>query len=242
MCSLVNVLSKEERKKRSLETGLWMSIWGCSTPASYCQPAVAAGFIYANLRSEFNTHLAHSLCLFRVLLGMGKVALHLPSPASMFIYSSRGKWSFPPLLWSILPTDAFTGFPALGCWVGATPAFFGQLVYLAFHGVLPLPPFLALRVPHPLSMCLFCCCLLFSLSFYPGWGLVCPGGYADLAQDCLWECHIPLSSPCVLHLPKQSGRWHLVVQEPSWMWSGNATWGLGVWWSQCFASSLWFFL
>jgi hypothetical protein len=24
-------------------------------------------------------------------------------------------------------------------------------------------------------------------SFFPGWGSVCPGGYADLAQGCLWD-------------------------------------------------------
>jgi hypothetical protein len=50
---------------------------------------------------------------------------------------------------------------------------------------------------------------LFSL----GGGSVCPGGYDDLAQDCLWEYRIPLSSPCGPCLPKH----HLaVVREPSW--------------------------
>jgi hypothetical protein len=44
----------------------------------------------------------------------------------MFVYSSRGKWVFPPLLWSFLPTATFTSFPASGCWVCATvPAFSG---------------------------------------------------------------------------------------------------------------------
>jgi hypothetical protein len=68
--------------------------------------------------------------------------------------------------------------------------------------------------------------------FFPGWGSVCPGGYADLAQGCLWEYRVPLSSPCGLHLPKPSGHSRLAaVWEPSWflhfMWSGNATHGLG---------------
>jgi hypothetical protein len=35
-----------------------MSIWGCCSPARCCQPAVAGGFIYADLRSELSTHLA----------------------------------------------------------------------------------------------------------------------------------------------------------------------------------------
>jgi hypothetical protein len=49
-CSSVVVSSKEERKKKkSLET---------NSPAHCCQPAVFGGFIYADLRSELNTHLA----------------------------------------------------------------------------------------------------------------------------------------------------------------------------------------
>jgi hypothetical protein len=83
-------------------------------------------------------------------------------------------------------------------------------------------------------------------SFFPGWESVCPGGYADLAQGCLREYHVPLSSPCGLHLFKQSGSWYLAVWEPSWflclMWSGDAMRGLGMWRSQSFASSQWFFL
>jgi hypothetical protein len=55
-------------------------------------------------------------------------------------------------------------------------------------------------------MCLFCCyCLLFSFSFFPWVGIVCPGGYADLAQACLWVYRLLLSSPCGPRLPKPSG-------------------------------------
>jgi hypothetical protein len=36
--------------------------------------------------------------------------------------------------------------------------------------------------------CLYCSyCLLLNFSFFPGWRSVCPGGYAALAQGCLWE-------------------------------------------------------
>jgi hypothetical protein len=49
--------------------------------------------------------------------------------------------------------------------------------------------------------------------------LVCPAGYANLAQGCLWEYHMPLSSPCGLCLPKQSESWCLAVREPSWFLS-----------------------
>jgi hypothetical protein len=35
-----------------------MAICGCGLPAHYCQPAVAGGVIYADVKSELNTHLA----------------------------------------------------------------------------------------------------------------------------------------------------------------------------------------
>jgi hypothetical protein len=76
----------------------------------------------------------------------------------------------------------------------------------------PLPSSLALRVPCPLcyvSFLLLLFIIQFFFSFFPGWELVCPGGYADLAQGCLWEYHVLLSSPCGLRLPKPSGRCHL---------------------------------
>jgi hypothetical protein len=140
----------------------------------------------------------------------------LLSQACVFIYSSRGKWAFPPLLWNFPPTAAFTSFPAprlLGrgyhsCW----------LVYLQFREGFPLSTLWGSGCPALFAMCLFCCYwLLFSFfSFFPGWRSVCPGGYADLAQGCLWEYHVPLSSSCGLRPSKLSGRWHLAVQEPSW--------------------------
>jgi hypothetical protein len=65
-----------------------------------------------------------------------------------------------------------------------------------------------LRAPTLFATCLYCSyCLLLSFSFFPRWGSVCPGGYADLAQGCLWEYHVRLSSPCGPCLPKQSGHW-----------------------------------
>jgi hypothetical protein len=87
---------------------------------------------------------------------MGEVALHLLSPAGMFIYSSCEKWAFPPLLWSFPPTAIFTSFPTPGCWVGATtPAFSSWLVYLQFHGGFPLPPFSTQGAPPSLLYVFF---------------------------------------------------------------------------------------
>jgi hypothetical protein len=158
----------------------------------------------------------------------------------------RGKCPFPPLLWSFPHTATFTSFPTPGCWAGATtPAFFGWLVYLQFCEGFPFPPLQHSGHPTLFATCLSCCYFLFSLvfffSFFPGWGSVCPGGYADLAQGCLWEYRMPLSSPGGVRLPKQSGSWSLAVQEPSWFlrltWSEGAMPGLKVWWCWRFASS-----
>jgi hypothetical protein len=179
---------------------------------------------------------------------LGEVTLHLLSQACVFIYSSCGKWAFPPLLGSFPPTATFTSFPGPGCWAVPLllPSQSGLFIYSA---VRYFPSLYLLRSGHPtlFTMCLFCCyCLLFSFSFFPGWGSDCPGGYADLAQGCLWEYHVPLSSPCGPRLPKSSGRWCLVAREPSWFlhltWNGNVMCRLGVWRSQSFASSQWFFL
>jgi hypothetical protein len=179
----------------------------------------------------------------------GEVTLHPLSQAGVFIYSSRGKWVFSPLLWSFLPTATFTSFPAPGCWAcAAAPAFSCWLVYLQFREGFPLPPALVLRAPCPLCYLSFFLLLLIIqfLFFSPGWVLVHPGGYADLARGCLWEYCVLLSSPCVPRLPKPSGYWCLVMAwEPSWFlhltWSGDALRRLEVWRSPRFASSRWFF-
>jgi hypothetical protein len=120
----------------------------------------------------------------------------------------------PLLLWSFLPTTTFTSFPTPGCWSGAvTPTFSSWLVYLQFCEGLPFTPPSALRAPRHLCYMSFLLLLFIEVFFtsFPGWGSVCLGVYADLAQGCLWEYHRPFSSPCGLHLPKQSGRWRLVV-------------------------------
>jgi hypothetical protein len=100
----------------------------------------------------------------------------------MFVYSSRGKWVFPPL----------TSFPAPGCWVCALlppePLRPAQLVYLQSQEGFPSPNLWHSVCPTLFPACLNCSyCLLVSFSFFPGWRSVCPGGYAALAQACLWE-------------------------------------------------------
>jgi hypothetical protein len=157
----------------------------------------------------------------------------------------------PLLLCSFPPTATFTSFPAPWLLGGCCHSCLLQpaCLFTVLWGIASPPP-LALRAPLPLCYVSFLL-LLFIIqfgffSFFPGWVSVCPGGYADLAQGCLWEYHVPLSSPGGLHLPKWSGSWCLVALKPSWFlhltWSGDAMCGLGVWRSQSFASSWWFFL
>jgi hypothetical protein len=173
----------------------------------------------------------HRLCLLRVLLGMmpllqafpfpstlGEVTLQL-SQASVFIYSSHGKWVFPPLLWSFPLSATLTSFPAPGCWARAPNlALSGQaqVVYLQFWEEFPSLPLQHSGCPTLFPTCLYCSyCLLLGFSFFSRLGSVCPGGYADLAQGCLRKYHIPLSSPCP-HLPKPSGHGRLAAPGPSW--------------------------
>jgi hypothetical protein len=154
-----------------------MTIWVFGSAACCCQPGVAGGVIYADLRSELNTHLAPQtlftesspgreplLQAFPFPSTLGKLALHLLSQACLFIYSSHGKWAFPPLLWSFPLTATFTSFPTPGCYACATAsAFSGQLVVRDF----PSPHPSVLRAPHPLCYVSFLLLLLILFSFFP---------------------------------------------------------------------------
>jgi hypothetical protein len=209
-----------------------MAVCGCGLLVHCCQPAVAGGFIYADLRSELNTHLARQalftqsspvcellLQAFPFPSTLGEVTLHLLSQACVFVYSSCGRWVFSPLLWGFPPSATLTSFPAPGCWVVLpAPALSSQawLVYLQFCEGFPSLSLQSTGHLTLFAMCLYCSyCLLLSFPFFPRWGSVCPGGYAALAQGCLWKHHILLSSPCLL-LPKLSGCGCLASRGPSW--------------------------
>jgi hypothetical protein len=104
----------------------------------------------------------------------------------MFVYSSHGKWVFPPL----------TSFPAPGCWARAPlqlppePLRPTRLVYLQSREGFPSPNLQRSGRPTLFPVCLNCSyCLVLSFSFFPWWRSVCPGGYAALAQACLWGYH-----------------------------------------------------
>jgi hypothetical protein len=156
---------------------------------------------------------------------LGEVTLHPLSQAGVFIYSSCGKWVFPALLWSFLPTAAFTSFSTPDCWVcAAASAYSGPAcLFTVLWGISPPPLFGAQGAPPSLLCVFFVVIAYYSVSlFFSGWGSVCPGGYADLAQGCLWKYCIPLSSPCPC-LPKLSWHWHLVAAWGS-SWFLRLTW------------------
>jgi hypothetical protein len=127
-----------------------------------------------------------------------------------------GSGSSPLSCGVFLPPPLLQAFPLLVG--GRVPLLLSSLAGLFIYCSMrdfPSPPSL-LRALHLLCYVSFLL-LLFSFSFFPGWGLICPGGYADLAQGCVWEYHVLLSSPCVLRLPKQSGHWCLeAAWGPSW--------------------------
>jgi hypothetical protein len=89
------------------------------------------------------------------------------------------------------------------------------------------PPslFCAQGAPPSLLRVFFVVIAYYSVSlFFPGWGSVCPGGYADLAQDCLWEYHVPLSSLCGPRLPRMSERWCLAAARAFLVSPFNMKW------------------
>jgi hypothetical protein len=142
-------------------------ICSCGLPAGCCQPAVAGGVISADLRGELSTHLAPQalftqsspvreplLQAFPFPSTLGEVTLHPLSQACVFIYSSRGKWVFPPLLWSFPPMATFTSFPTPVCWAcAAAPASRCVCLQLTWEVSLPLSPveFSSLCHSHKLS-------------------------------------------------------------------------------------------
>jgi hypothetical protein len=131
-------------------------------------------------------------------------------PAAIFVYSSRVKWVFLPLLWSFPPSTTLTSFPTLGCWARtpaptrASPA--RPACLFTVLGRIPFPQSSALSAPHPLCSVSLLFLLLISQFLFFSLG----GGRSVQGAMLLWprlvcgSTAVPRSSPC-LHLPKPSG-------------------------------------
>jgi hypothetical protein len=99
---------------------------------------------------------------------LGEVTLHSLSQAGVFIYSSRGKWVFSPLLWSFPPTATFTSFPTPGFWACATPPDFSgpDCLFTLLWGI-PLPLlFSAQSAPPSLLHVFFVVIAYYSVSLF----------------------------------------------------------------------------
>jgi hypothetical protein len=203
-----------------------VAICRCGLPAHCCQPALAGGIIYADLWGELNTHLAPTtlftqsspvckplLQAFLFPSTLGEVTLHPLSQACVFIYSSRGKWVFPPLLWSFPPSTTLTSFPAPGCWARTpAPTLSGQawLVYLQFWEGFPSPLFSAQGAPPSLLRVFIVLIAYYSVSLFSA-----GGGWSIQGAMLVWPRIVCGST--VYRLA------HLVRVFPSCL-------GKGVWW------------
>jgi hypothetical protein len=151
----------------------------------------------AHWRRWHCTHFLRPGCLFTVHVGSGS------SPLSCGVFLP------PPLSQAFLLLIAGCA-PCSGCSLSGQ----ARLVHLQFQKGFCSPSFVAQGAP-PSLQCVFILIAYYSVSlFFPMWALVCPGGYADLAQGCLWKYHVPLSSPCPC-LPKPSVRGRLRNSDPS---------------------------
>jgi hypothetical protein len=227
-CSSVVFSSKVGREKKKR---VWRQVCEWLSAAVACLPGVVslllleALFMQISGVSELSTLLAHQ-ALFPQNSVHDATATSFPllqhTGGGDTVPTFSGLCVYLQLMWEVgLPpspvefsslhhSHKLSHFWLLGVRPHSHPLQPGPACLFTVPGGIPLPASSALQVPHHL----YYMSLLFS--FFPGWGSVCPGGYADLAQGCLWEYHVPLSSPCGPRLPKPSGRGQLVAaRRPS---------------------------
>jgi hypothetical protein len=141
---------------------------------------------------------------------LGKVTLHLSSQACMYVYSSCGRWVFPPLLWSFPPSATLTSFPAPGCWARPPAPVRASTAHPACLFTVPKGfPSPILRCSVHLTLfpaCLYCSyCLLLSFSFFsPDVGQSVQGAMLLWPRLVCGSTTVLQSSPGP-RLPKPSG-------------------------------------
>jgi hypothetical protein len=125
----------------------------------------------------------------------------------MFVYSSRGKWVLPPLLWSFPLSASLTSFPVRGCWVRPPgPLRPARLIYLQSREGFPSPNLSRSGHPTLFPVCLYCFyCLLVSFSFFPRVEVGLSRGLCCSGPGLSGSTKVPRSSPGP-HFPKPSGR------------------------------------
>jgi hypothetical protein len=175
-----------------------MAICSCGLPAHCCQPAFAGGIIYVDLWGELNTHLALQalftqspvsetlLQAFPFPSTLEEVTPHPLSLACMLIYSSCGKWDFPPSCGVFIPPPLSQALLLLVAGhrslLPLEPLWSSSACLFTVPGWIALPPSLALLVPHPLcNVSLLFLLLITQFLFFPrvevclSRGLCCSG-------------------------------------------------------------------
>jgi hypothetical protein len=200
---------------------LYLLCSGCGSPASYCQLAAAAGFIYCrSLGGALTPTYSSRLYLFRVLLGA------CPSP---FLQSRvlPACYSCSAYLFSIqsgnCPLLCYTSATVASlktCWGEPPnlPTLAGLFIY-SLCRCLPLPISPELKAPCPLCYMSFSVpCLLFSFFFF------CRAGINLSRGLCWFTPGVAVGVLCATHLltcwsapPKQAMSQCLSAQEPSWL-------------------------
>jgi hypothetical protein len=157
-----------------------MAIWDCGSSAHCCQPAVAEGFIYADLWGELNTHIAPQTLFTQSSPGRDCHCYKL-SP----FQAHWGRWHCISFL---RPACLFTAHVGVG--LPPSPVEFSShchfyklsrswllgrchhscLLQLAWCEGFPLPPLWCSGHPALFATCLFCLyCLLLSFFFFFLW-------------------------------------------------------------------------
>jgi hypothetical protein len=181
-----------------------MAIWVCGSPARCCQPSVAGGVIYADLRRELSTHLAP-----QALFTLSSSWRHRNCYKLSHFQAHWGRWHCTHFL---RPACLFTvhvgrGSSPISCAVFLPPPLLQAFLVLVAGRVLPLLPspaglFWGISPPpalqpsgRPAFFTVVIAYYSVFFSFFPAWGSVCLGGYADLAQGVCasTEC-------CLAHL------------------------------------------
>jgi hypothetical protein len=187
-----------------------------------CEPLLQA-FPFPRTVGEVTLHLfLRPACLFTVHLGSGSSSLScgvfLPLPllqgfplliagyvlllllASMFVYSSCGRWVLPPLLWSFPPFSTLTSFPTPGCWAcapapaGASPARPGLFIYSL--GKIPLLSFSPQGAPSSLLLVFIVLIAYYSVSLFST-----GGGQSVQGALLIWPSVVCQSTVyCLAHL------------------------------------------
>jgi hypothetical protein len=185
-----------------------------------CETALAFSGLHVYLQFMWEVGLPPLLCSFPPTATFTSFpapdywVVLLLLPASMFVYSSRGKWVFPPSCGVFLPLPLSQAFQLLvaGCAPCSRQNLFclpGLFIYSS--GKDSLPPILGAQCTPPSLPCVFIVLIAYySVSLFSrGGGRSVQGAMLLWPRVVCGSTAVPQSSTCP-RLPKLSGRGRLV--------------------------------